>query len=402
MSTEYKADSLLKSFQFLLSTRIEYGDGVSLRAAEAVAQYPGNNVLVVTDAGIVEAGIAAPIIESLRQAGLDVVVFDEVEANPSTVSIDRAADLAREKKIEVIVAIGGGSSMDTAKGVAAVSGGGGRILDYEGLDKVPSSATPLIAIPTTAGTGSEVTMWSVITDPERRIKTAVGSPYIAPRMALLDPELTRGLPPSLTATTGIDALTHAIEAYTARCSNPVSDALALYAIELIAEHLEIAVKDGTNMASRGAMLLGSLLAGMAFGNSDTAAVHSMAEALGGMFNIPHGMANAICLPYVMGYNLPVVLERTARIGSALGLETGQHRSVLPKAKAAVTHVAQLISRLGIPTLADTGISRDDLPSLATKAFHNLGTPDNPRDIDEIGFERLFGLVFDAKDPLEAA
>ena len=186
------------------------------------------------------------------------------------------------------------------------------------MDKVPSSATPLIAIPTTAGTGSEVTMWSVITDPERRIKTAVGSPYIAPRIALLDPELTRGLPPSLTATTGIDALTHAIEAYTARCSNPVSDALALYAIELIAGHLETAVKDGTNMASRGAMLLGSLLAGMAFGNSDTAAVHSMAEALGGMFNIPHGMANAICLPYVMGYNLPVVLERTARIGSALG------------------------------------------------------------------------------------
>ena len=386
MSLQNEIGRLVRSFEFLVSTRIEFGDGISRRAAEAVAEYNGRKIMVVTDPGLIKVGIADRIIGDLGRAGLEAAVFDEVEDNPSTVTIDRAAKIAAGQGIEVIVAVGGG----------------GRILDYEGLDRVPDSAAPLIAIPATAGTGSKVTMWSVITDPERRIKTAVGSRYIAPRIALVDPGLTVSLPPALTAATGIDALTHAVEAYTARCANPISDALALYAVELIGVHLENAVGNGANAEARSGMMLGSLLAGMAFGNSDTAAVHSMAEAMGGMFNISHGVANAICLPYVMGYNLPVVAKRTARIGSAPGLDGDGTVTPRQRARQTVEFVDRLVVRLGIQKLKDTGIPREDLPALAEKAFHNLGTPDNPRDIDEAGFERLFVMAFDALDPVEAA
>jgi alcohol dehydrogenase len=289
---------LKNNFHFALPTQIKFGCGASSNIAEVVLHYQGRNVLVVTDIGVRKAGLVDPIVTRLTKAKFIVTVFDEIEANPSNSTIDHAAELASRQKVDVIVAIGGGSSIDAAKGIAAVVGGGGGILDYIGMDHVPPSALPLIAIPTTAGTGSEVTNWAIITDPVRKVKKGVGSLFIAPRIALIDPEVTVSLPPGITAATGIDALTHAIEAYTARCANPVSDAMALYAIELIGKHLDASTIDGRNLEARSGMLLGSLLAGMAFGNSDTAAVHSLAEALGGMFDVAHGVANAIFLPYV--------------------------------------------------------------------------------------------------------
>jgi alcohol dehydrogenase len=378
---------LAKAFPFLLPTRIEFGPGVAERVGEEAAAL-GRRAFVVTDPGIERAGLVALVVERLVASGLEVSVFAEVEANPRVATVDRGAGMARDFGADVVVALGGGSAIDAAKGVSAVTRHGGTVLDYEGLEKVPGPVVPVVAIPTTAGTGSEVTLWAVITDPKRQFKAPIGSFHLAPRVALVDPLMTLSLPSLLTAATGIDALTHAIEAYTARCSNPISDALVLYAMELVGTHLESAVQNGGDVRARSGVMLASLLGGIGFGNADTAAVHSMAEAIGAVFDVPHGVANAIFLPYVVQHNLSAEPDRTARIGRALGLET----SDLPVGEAAEATVAallELIRRLSIPTLSETGITEADLPKLAATAMMNSGTPDNPVEMDEASFLALF-------------
>lgn len=384
---DFKWMGLDKTFPFILPTRVEFGLGVAAHVGEE-ARSLAQRALLVSDRGVIEAGVLEPLWAELLRAGVDCAVFSDVESNPRVATVDRAVAALAEHRAEVLVAVGGGSVIDTAKAASVVFTYGGTVFDYEGADRVPGPPIPLLALPTTSGTGSEVTSWAIVTDVSRHYKMAVGSTFLAPRVALVDPLLTTSLPPSGTAGTGVDALTHAVEAYTARCSNPISDGLALYAIELTARMIERAVSDGGDIEARCGMAMASLTAGIAFANADTAAVHSMAEALGGLFDIPHGLANAICLPYVMRLNLPAVLEKTGRIGQALGLDT----SSLPTreaAEAAVEAIVALTTRLGIPSMGSLGVTEADVPELVTIALLNLGNPDNPVDVDEAVFTRLF-------------
>ena len=383
---------LAKTFPFSVPTRIEYGPGVSAGVGAEVAAL-GTRAAIVTDPGVAAAGLVEPVERRLRDAGLAVEVFADVEPNPRVATVDRIAAGIAAAGADAIVGLGGGSALDTAKAAAAVATFGGTVLDYEGLEVVPGPCTPVVAIPTTAGTGSEVTAWAIVTDLSRSYKMAVGSSRIVPRVALVDPLLTVGLPRLLTAGTGMDALTHAIEAYTAVCSNPVSDALALSAVELIGAHIECATRDGADEQARCAMMLGSLLAGVAFGNADTAAVHAMGEALGGLLDIGHGVANAMCLPFVVAYNAGAVPEKTARLGRALGLATdGLELAAACELTVAALH--GLLDRLGLPTLSEAGVSESHVPELVRIALMNSGNPDNPVPVDGAAFEALFHAALD--------
>ncbi|MQL50716.1 iron-containing alcohol dehydrogenase [Desulfofundulus thermobenzoicus] len=383
---------LLNSFTFQLPTRVEFGLGVSQKIGDEAVNLGGECALIVTDPGVIKAGIIDQVTSSLKQTDISYSIFSDIEPNPRDTSVEKGAEIARKSGADLLVAVGGGSAIDTAKGIGVLLTHGGAIQYYEGLGKVSRPITPLIAIPTTAGTGSEVTFWAVITDTERRFKMSVGSPLIAPKVALVDPEVTKSLPPLLTASTGMDALTHAIEAYTATLANPVTDGLALYAIELISSHIRQATFNGYDLTARSGMLLGSLIAGMAFGNSDVAAVHCMAEAVGGLYDIPHGIANAILLPHVMEYNASSCGEKYARIASVMGVDTsglGQEES----ARKAVAAVMQLTQDLKLPTLKEVGVKEGDLPELARRAAANVSVESNPRKVTFEDFLKIFRKAF---------
>ena len=351
-----------KSFPFQVPTQIEFGPGVTSGIGDAAAAL-GHRPLLVTDPGVVAAGGGRPARRAARECRpRHPGVLLDIEANPRAETVDATAAAGRAHGADMVIAVGGGSALDSGKGAAAVLTHGGSIFDYEGLDKVPGPTVPVIAVPTTAGTGSEVTAWSIVIDPARNYKMAIGGAHLSPRLAFVDPELTLSLPSTFTAMTGVDALTHAIEAFTARCSNGISDGLALYAVELISGHIEHATADGDDIEARSGMLLGSLIAGLAFGNADTAAVHAMAEALGGVMDIPHGVANAMCLPHVMRFNLAAVPDKTARLGRAMGL-AAHDLPVDEAAAATVDGVTALLKRLGTPSLHEMGVSETDIPAL---------------------------------------
>lgn len=310
--------NLIPTFSFILPTRIEYGRGMHQRIPSFLQELSVHRVLVITDPGVSRLSWFVQVKGLLTQKGFEIEVFDGVEPNPKDRNVEEAADVARRMKAECLLAVGGGSPIDCAKVVAILAVYGGKPRDYEDRSRIGPHPLPLIAVPTTAGTGSEVTFGAVITDTKEKFKYTVKSPVLAPKVALLDPELTLSMPPSLTASTGMDALTHAIEAYTSRASEPIADACALHAVELITAYLPRAVEVGTDLEARSAVLLGSLLAGIAFSHADVGAVHCIAEALGGMYDLPHGVCNAVCLPYVMEYCMEANLDRYARLGQAMG------------------------------------------------------------------------------------
>ena len=376
-----------KTFPFLLPTRIECGVGVAQRIADEAAAL-GRRALLITDQGVLEAGIVEPLVAGLSGAGITCVVFADVESNPRVATVDHAAAVATEHGAHMLIAVGGGSVMDTAKAASAVVSFGGTVLDYEGADKVPGPGVPVVVLPTASGTGSEVTLWAVVLDETRKYEMAVGSVNIAARVALIDPLLTTTLPRAVTVSAGLDALCNAAEAYTARCSNPLSDALALYAIELVALSLERAANEGTDLGARCGMTMASLAAGIAFGNADTAAAHSMGEALSGVYDSPHGLGCAICLPHVMRLNVSAVSEKTARIGQALGLATAR-LPIQEAAEATIDGIVALMRRLELPTMRSLGAAEADLPLLVRVALMNLGNPDNPVAVDETVFTELF-------------
>lgn len=384
--------SQLGTFSFLLPTRIEFGPGVSNLIGREIEALGAKRVLVITDRGVRNTGLVDKILGDILKTGASVEVFDGIEPNPRDTTIQAATDLARRFETELLVAVGGGSPIDAAKGVGLLLSHGRTLRDYEGLGRVPGPIKPVIAIPTTAGTGSEVTFWAVITDTQRKLKMSIGSSHIAPVAALVDPELTLSLPPSLTAFTGMDALTHAIEALTARVSNPVTDALAIAAIELISGHLRQATAHGDDLNARAAMLVGSLLAGLAFGNSDVGAVHCMAEALGGMYDTPHGLANAIFLAEVMQFNAIAAPDKYARVAAAMGEDT----TGLPletAADLAVKAVQRLSCDLSIPKLREVGVREEDLEELAERAANNVSVESNARPISKEEFLFLFRKAF---------
>jgi len=378
----------MKNFSFQLPTRIEFGNGVSGTVGDEAKGLGGSRALVVTDPGVRAAGLVEPVLEHLEAAGVSWVVFDDVSPNPRDTQVQKGSESAAAEGCDVLVAIGGGSPMDTAKAIGVVMTGGGRIQDYEGLGLVKGPITPLIAIPTTSGTGSEVTFWSVITDTERSFKMSVGSPLCAATVALVDPELTVGLPAGITAYTGIDALTHAVEGYTATLSEPLTDSLAVSAIRLIGNSLRQAFANGANSEARHDMSLASLLAGVAFGNSDIGAVHCMGEAIGGLYDVPHGVAMAIYLPVVAEFNAIACPEKFAVVAQALG-EDVSHLPQAEAAKRAAAAIRQLADDVGIPSAAEIGVLPKDFPRLAKAASVNVSVESNPRVVTEQDFLTLY-------------
>ncbi|EMT53374.1 MULTISPECIES: iron-containing alcohol dehydrogenase [Brevibacillus] len=385
---------MIWDFQFNLPTRIEFGNGKIKELGRCIRELGGTKALVVTDQGIVKSGILKTVTEMLEANAVAYAVFDQVKPNPRDVDCMEAYRIAREAGVDVLIGLGGGSSMDTAKAVGTLLTHGGQISDWYGLNVLQEPITPLLCIPTTAGTGSEVTFFSVITDTETKLKMNILDTRLAPRIALLDPELTVTLPSHVTASTGMDALTHAIEAYTCNISEPITDALALYAIDQIVRYLPIAVADGTNLEARKQMLAASLIAGIAFGNSDVGGVHCMAEALGGLYDTPHGVANSMLLPFVFEYNIPADPEKHAVVAERLGAVRGD-RSAEETAREGVRLLKKLAETVHIPKMKDLGnVNPDDFLYLAEAATQNVSAPSNPRPATKEDYLRLFRMAYE--------
>jgi alcohol dehydrogenase len=379
---------MLNNFEFMLPTTIRYGYGIHREIGKELAARGKKRVLLVTDKGLVAAGVVAKITTALAETGYpDVDIFDEVEPNPRDTTVNKGFALARERGTDALLAVGGGSSMDTAKGIGVLLSNGGAIKDYEGLGKVAVEIPTLIALPTTVGTGSEVTFWAVIKDTKENYKMSVGSPLIAPKLALLDPELIETLPPAVTAATGMDALTHAIEGYTATLASPVTDACGLYAIEMIGKNLLTAVY-ADDAEAKANLLVASMIAGLCFGNSDIGGCHCMSEALGSLYDTPHGIANAVMLPYIMEYNRLASPARFARVAAALGARA-EGLSEREAASAAVEFVRRLNINLAIPSLRAIGAKAEDLEELALRSAANVSVDSNPRKIGKEEFLAIF-------------
>ncbi len=353
--------------------------------------------LLVTDAGVKAAGLLDTALEALRGSDVEPVVFDKVKANPGVELVDAGAAEYRAQGCDGLVAIGGGSSMDTAKGIGVVAMHDGSIVDYEwGHSPIRSRIPPMIAVPTTAGTGSEVTLWAVITDPKRKIKFNVGgTPDIASWVALIDPELTIKLPPGVTAGTGMDALAHAVECFTMVYHQPFTDAVALLAMEYVARYLRVAFSQAQNLEARYHMSAAAMLAGLSYGTDSAGAAHAMSQTAGGVHDAPHGALTARLLGPVMEYNHSGEPERFARMAVAFGLDT-RGVSTWRAAEMAVEYVHQLTKDVEIPGMQELGFGEDEIPMLADKAFADPQTTGNPRDVDAAAYRRIYQQAFDAK------
>jgi len=355
--------------------------------------------LLVTDAGVKAAGLLDTALEALRSSDVEPVVFDKVRANPGVELVDAGAAEYRAQGCDGLVAIGGGSSMDTAKGIGVVAVHGdsaaASIVDYEwGHSPIRSRIPPMIAVPTTAGTGSEVTLWAVITDPERKIKFNVGgTPHIASWVAVIDPELTVKLPSAVTAGTGMDALAHAVECFTMSYHQPFTDAVALLAMEYVARYLRVAFSQANNLEARYHMSAAAMLAGLAYGTDSAGAAHAMSQTAGGVHDAPHGALTARLLGPVMEYNHSGEPERFARMAAAFGLDV-RGVSTWRAAEMAVEYVHQLTRDVEIPGMQELGFSEDEIPTLADKAFADPQTIGNPRDVDAAAYRKIYQQAFD--------
>ena len=372
---------MLKQYGINLPTRIEVGAGLlkntGLLASEITE---GRKAFIVSDPGVKAAGITKKVISSLAETGFTWSLFEEVQPNPKDTDCESGGEKAQHFKADVIVAVGGGSVIDSAKAIALLHTYGGPVVSYEGRGTVPGAVTPIIAIPTTAGTGSEVTRSAVVTDTKRSFKMSVKDVRLAPGLALVDPETTYTLPEGLTASTGMDALVHAIEAYTCRMANPFSDAMALAAMEIIYPALPVVVKEGSNKQARDDMMIGSVLAGIAFSHADVGAVHCLAEAIGSLYDTPHGIANSIFLPAVTAFNAEADPERHARAASACGLDV---KNMQPEeaSRLLAEKLAELSSEIGIPRFSSLDKANPkDFAYLAEISELNGSTPSNCRTI----------------------
>lgn len=371
----------MKTFSFTGAGKIVFGRGAFETLGDQIKDIKCSRPLVVLDRNLSALGWREKVGRVLENAGIGFSVFDQVDAEPPLESADEGAALALKDGCDLVVGIGGGSALDVAKAVAVLAANRGRAVDYLGLNRVPGPGLPKITIPTTAGTGSEVTFTSVFLRKELNKKEGMNSPYLYPELALLDPLLTLSLPPGLTATTGLDALCHAIESYTSIDASPMSELFSLEAIELIGENLRTAVHDGTNIEAREKMLLGSLYAGLGLANAGVTAVHSLSYPLGGRYGIPHGLANTLLLPAVMNYNVSGAIDKFALIAAVLG-ERIEDIGIRDAAFLAVETVQTLISDCGIEdTLESLNIPPEDFPELARIAL-TVARPlaNNPRRI----------------------
>ncbi|GAA0567066.1 L-threonine dehydrogenase [Caenispirillum bisanense] len=365
------------------------GPGCLATAVDSIRGYGYRRALIVTDAVLARIGLAAKVADQLAGAGVRSTVFDGVHPNPTTANVEAGLALLRQDDCDCVISLGGGSPHDCAKGIALVAANGGTIRDYEGIDRSARPQLPLIAINTTAGTASEMTRFCIITDEARHVKMAIVDRHVTPILSVNDPELMLGKPAGLTAATGMDALTHAVEAYVSTAATPITDACALKAVELISTHLRTAVADGQNLAAREAMAYAQFLAGMAFNNASLGFVHAMAHQLGGYYDLPHGVCNAVLLPHVEEYNAPVAAARLKDVAKAMGVDVSGLDDAAG-AKAAIAAIRSLSSDIGIPAgLAELGMKDEDVPVLAANAMKDACGLTNPRPADQSAIEAIF-------------
>lgn len=357
-----------QKFTITQPTQIHFGVGAIQDLAQTVSAFKGSKVLLVADPNLKEVGLLSKIITPLVTAGLPFEIFDHVDPEPGLLLADEGTAKAREAGCDCVVGVGGGSAMDVAKAVSILLTNGGKAEDYLGLGKIKKAGVPKIMVPTTAGTGAEVTFTAVFINEKTKSKGGMNGDPLYPDAAVLDPELTVTLPPHVTAAPGIDALTHALEAYVSTQSHAVSDMYALEAIELISQNLGIAYANGDNIDARSAMLLGSMLGGKALATAGVGLVHAMAYPLGGMFNIPHGLANAVLLPYVVDFNIIGNPEKFAHIAAVMGHDI-EGLSLREAAQTAVEAVFELNQDVAIPSsLNALDIPAAKIPEMAEIAL----------------------------------
>jgi len=358
------------------------GPGSVKEISKYALELEGTKVLIVSGKSRHGRDLAEDIQKILEAGGLQAAIFAGADPNPTDTSIGDGAEVYKKEKCDMIVAVGGGSPMDCAKAIGIVAKNGGDINDYEGVGKVVKGIPPLITVNTTAGTASEMTSFTIITDTTRHVKMAIVDPRITPDVAVNDPELMVSMPPSLTAATGMDALTHAVEAYVSTQATPTTDAAAIKAIELIAKYLPEAVAHGEDIRVRDMMAHAEYLAGIAFNNASLGYVHSMAHQLGGLYDLPHGVCNAILLPYVEMYNKQVVPERFADIAKAMG-ENIEGLTPEKAADKAIDAIKNLAARIGIPSgLTELGAREEDFELLAENAMQDVCRLTNPREFSK--------------------
>ncbi|MEW5784608.1 MAG: iron-containing alcohol dehydrogenase [Bacillota bacterium] len=368
------------SFIYNNPTRTIYGENSIRDIGMEVENLGCSRALLVTDKGVAEAGLADRVAQALgrRYAG----TYDRCVQDSGVHLVNEGAAFALEKGADSLVSVGGGSTIDTAKGMAVIMKEGGCLQDYSGIQMLSRPQTPHIVVPTTAGTGSEVTYAAVIKDWEQNVKLLFCDNFIIPNTAILDPTMTAGLPAQLTATTGMDALTHAIEAIHALQCEPISDAMALHAIRLIVEYLPRCVEQGDDLVARGQQQIAATMAGVAFGNAQVGLVHAMAHSVGALFKVPHGLANSILLPHVMLYNLEDCPDRYALVAQAMGLDT-RALSDHEAGEAAAAAVWKLTKKMGVPQrLRDAGVPESGLAEAANLSLSDGAIVYNPKMIME--------------------
>ncbi|MET3505729.1 iron-containing alcohol dehydrogenase [Halalkalibacter oceani] len=375
--------------QYIILTKIISGPGCVSQIGEQAKTLKATNAFVVTDPVVKEIGLINPILKSLEQHGIQYEVFAEVEVNPYLETIDRGGEVIKSKGCDLVIAIGGGSAIDAGKSMAVMGTNEGSILDWEGIDRFPNDPIPFMVVPTTCGTGSEVTRGSVITEEKRLRKFNVGSDRMRSKVSFLDPLLLAQLPASVAAATGIDALTHAIEGYVSNIATPLTDSLLIGAIRLISDNLRTVVADPKNMEALLNMQFAATMAGMGFNNAMLGIVHAMSEPLSPVAGVPHGIANAILLPYCMQYNLIGRSRKFAEIAEAMG-ENITNSPTHEAAQISVEAVKKLIRDVGIPTkLSEVGVKEEHIQEMTDQAkVHGL-LNFNPRRVTEKDIKAIY-------------
>ncbi len=347
------------------------------------------NPVLITDNGILQAGLLKNVLTQLP----GIKIFDEIEANPKSDTINRIADKIRQLAPDLVIGFGGGSPLDAGKALALLATNHGNIEDYEGKEKYKNDPLPFLAIPTTCGTGSEVTWVSVITDVNRKFKMSIKGPKMYPAVSIVDPDLIKTLPSKIIASTGLDALTHAVEAYLSKPATLITDNHAVKAVKLILGAIEGAYDDIKNHHThRENLMFGSTIAGFAFGNSDVTAVHCISESIGALYDIPHGVANSIFLPHVLSYNLPDCFVKMATLARQTGIDEADDMS---SARFFIQNIKALSKKLGIPLFKDLKIRKDQFEKISQMSFENNSTPSNPRELGQEDYLKILENAYES-------
>ncbi len=383
------------NFEYYCNTKMIMGAGKSKEIGNILTDIiePHSKIMIVSDQGVIKAGLIAPIERHLTESGYSVIIFDQVSQNPRDNECLIGAEIFRKEQVECLIAVGGGSPMDTAKAISLLGPNGGTPEDYVEGKKAYTNVAPVICIPTTAGTGSEVTRSSVITLASSHKKITLKHALLRPTVAILDPVLTTTVPKGITAATGVDALVHAIEGFTCKVTNPISQAMGASAMATIVEYLPRAYDNGEDLDARYKMQEGSLLAGLCFGSADVAAVHCLAEALGSLYDTPHGIANAVFLPYVIQFNSSENKPLHARLARIMNFAEKNDTDEEAINKL-VNHLYDFTKRLGIPTLKELSYVKEaDFDKMAELAEQNNSTPSNVRTITKADYLEILKAAF---------